>query len=58
MYKVLPYVLKLKRYSHVKKTHSFLANLLFYQVFGRHFSSHVMKSILSGAELCADQDGT
>ena len=57
MYKVLPYVLKLERYSCVKKTH-------FWQIFrlikdsARHFSSHVMKSILSGAALRADQDGT
>ena len=57
MYKVLPYVLKLKQYSRVKKMHRFLANLSSHQVFGRHFSSHVMKSTLSGAELRADQDG-
>ena len=57
MYKVLPYVLKLERYSRVKKTHRFLE--IFYPIkhLGRHFSSHVMKSILSGAALQADQDG-
>ena len=55
MYKVLPYVLKLERYSRVKKTHRFLE--IFYPIkyLGRHFS-HVMKSILSGAALHADQD--
>ena len=54
MYKVLPCVLKFERYSRLKKTHSFLANLLSYQVFGY---SHVIKPILPGAELRADQDG-
>ena len=53
MNKVLPCALKLKRYGRVKKTHRFLANLSSYQV-GRHFFSHMMKSILSGAELCVD----
>ena len=57
MYKVLPYALKLERYGRVKKTHRFSANLSSYQVFGSPFSSHMMKSTLSGAKLCADQDG-
>ena len=55
MHKVLPYVLKLEQYSRVKEKHRILANLLSYR---HHFSSHVIKSTLSGAELRADQDGT
>ena len=58
MYKVLPYALKLKRYSHVKKMYRFQQIFRLIKYSGRHFSSHVMKSILSGAELRADQDGT
>ena len=54
MYKVLPCVLKLVVQRRC---------IVFRQIFrlneysGRHFCSHVMKSILSGAEIRADQDG-
>ena len=57
MYKVLPYVLKLERYNCVKKTHHFRQIFCLIKYSGRHFSSHMIKSILSGAELQADQDG-
>ena len=57
MYKVLPYVLKLERYSRVKKTHRIWQIFRLIKYLGRHFSIHVMKSTLSGAELHADQDG-
>ena len=57
MYKVLPCVLKLERYSRVKKTHRFQQMFCLIKYSGRHFCSHVMKSILSGAELRTDQDG-
>ena len=57
MYKVLPYVLKLERYSCVKKTHRFLQIFRLLKYLGHHFSSHIMKSMLSEAELRADQDG-
>ena len=58
MYKVLPYVLKLERYSRVKKTHHFLTIFRLIKYSGRHFSSHVINYILlSGAEVRANQDG-
>ena len=50
MYKILPYALKLERYSRVKKTHRFQQIFHLIKYSGRHFSSHVIKYILSGAE--------
>ena len=57
MHKVLPCVLKLERYSRVKKTHRFWQIFRLIKYLGRHFCSHMMKSILSEANLHADQDG-
>ena len=57
MYEVLPYVLKFERYSRVKKMHHFRQILRLIKYSGCHFSSHMMKSILPGAELLTDQDG-
>ena len=57
MYKVLPCVLKLERYSRVKKTHFFRQIFRLIKYSGRHFCNYVMKSILSGAELRGNQDG-
>ena len=56
MYKVLLNVLKHERYSRVK-THHFRQIFRLIKYSARHFSSHVMKSILTGVELRADRDG-
>ena len=56
MYKILPQVAQLRLYSYVKKKHHFFIHLTKY--LGCHFHNHVLTSILSKAELCADQDGS
>ena len=55
MYKVLPFIVQLGRYSFVKNSHCFFAKVSYYQVSGTPF--FVITSILSEAELRADQDG-
>ena len=57
MYKVLPFIVQFRRYSFVKNNHRFFAKFSYYQVSGTPFYYHVIKSILSEAELYADQDG-
>ena len=57
MHKVLPCVIKASSDTvrSIVQTHRLSANLLSSSsMSGCHFCSHMMKSILSGAELCAD----
>ena len=55
MCKVFPCIIQLRRYSRAKSKHRFFSKYLYYQGFG-YFSNHVIKSQLSNAKLCADQD--
>ena len=54
MYKVLPCIVQLGQYSFVKNIHRFFGKSF---VLPSYFYYHVIKSILSEAELRADQDG-
>ena len=51
MYKALPCVLQLERYSHVNRFQQIFC-LIKYS--GCYFCSYVVKSVLSGAQLHAD----
>ena len=58
MYKVLPCIVQLRRYSRVKKKRCFFSiSFCTTKFLGCHFCNQVKKSIESEAELRTDQDG-